>query len=126
MNFKDVKVGMQVLVYGNREDMATVISLSNDGDELVECKWPSGRTFLEEADEMQPYDPEEEQRAVEAAQRSLDESVSVFEQAFFLLQQAETTARSVGISLRNDDYFNVSKLNQVVEKNGWSSSSIWC
>jgi len=125
MNIEDVKVGLQVIPEGSRYDLSTIASMPN-AEGYVTCQYPSGKSYQVHVDDLDLYDAAVEKEAILDAQNQLNQSTQLFEKAFAMLQMARATAESVHHDLSNRDHFDVSALDEVIDKNGWSSSSIWC
>lgn len=125
MDAKDVVVGLQVIPEGSREDLATVVDLP-DQEGYVLCKYPSGNSHEVHVDDLDLYDEAAEKAAKVEAQEQINQSAVLFEQAFAMLQKARETAEAAHLSIRYTRDFNTDTLVNVVERNGWESSSIWC
>lgn len=113
-----------VIPEGSREDLCKVVSEADSGGWVL-CQFKGGGTHRFHVDDLEPYDAEAEAQAKKLAQEQLDKATYLFEAAFEQLQQARATAEKANLFL-GQYYFDVKKLDELVEKNGWSSSSIWC
>lgn len=125
MDVKDVVVGLQVIPEGSREDLSTVVDLP-DQEGYVLCRYPSGNAHEVHVDDLDVYDEAAEKAAKVEAQEQINQSVVLFEQAFAMLQKACETAEAAHLSISSTRDFDISTLVDVVERNGGSSSSIWC
>lgn len=125
MKFEDCKVGMVVVINNYIEDLGTITHLNTDM-ESVTVQYLTGGTYTYYDEDLEPYDEPKVKAAVVASQSALDEATSLFEQAFAKLQEARKTAEDNDLYIHNKKHFNYSKLEDVIESNGWNASGLWC
>lgn len=123
-----IKLGDKVIVYGNRNEIAQVVD--DHGSDEFSCQYlnaqglPAGQSFRVDVEEMEFYDPEfEEQRRVKL-QAHIDDATNAFEKAFEAL--GKLMKETGGDYIPTEDSLDLSKLEEVIEKAGWSSSSLYC
>lgn len=132
MKAEDCKLGMQVIPEGERDSKAVVVELPDaHGDVVVEWYHGTGyaRKHTFHVDDLEALDLEADKKLAEKVQEKLDLATSAFEKAFLALQEARKTADEGGIdihSLQCERLISSNKLEGVMERHGWSSSSLWC
>jgi hypothetical protein len=102
-----------------------------DEDE-IHVKWDHDDvTSRHDPSEIAPYDPEGDKAKAIKTQAKIDEASHSLEAAFKALREAN--ALELGsddyegaYALKGNPYLDLSKLEDVVESNGWSTSSLYC
>lgn len=138
MNFT-YEVGMQVCSREEKGFKGTVVKIEDDN---IQVQW----AFYDKPDwcdnnEIMPDTVEAHAQMAELTkkvQAKVDEATVAFEAAFKAWRQANALQRSgkenVGNdafeggawALRNNEDLDLSKFEEVVEANGWSTSSLYC
>jgi hypothetical protein len=126
----------------NREGSDTGEVVDVDGDE-VRVHWDSNDTISWcESRHILPDTPEAEQRLADfnaLIQTNIDEATSLLDQAFKkwrLANAMESEGTDTpgsdseyfegAYALRSNEDLDLSKFEEVVERNGWSTSSLYC
>ena len=129
MKAEDIKLGMEVFVDGDRCYTAIVKSLP-DEQGCVEIKWRStSKTDNFSCRYLSAVDPAQDKKAAAEIQKRLDEAATNFELAFLAFQEAQEIAASYTIQihqLKDAGLLSIKGLEDVLDNNGWRSSSLWC
>ena len=125
------EVGMRVRDRWDREYLGEVTEVVDEDE--IHVKWDRGDNGIGRHDsgEIAPFDPEGDNARAIITQAKIDEATHSLEAAFKALREAN--ALELGsddyegaYALKGNPYLDLSKLEDVVESNGWSSSSIYC
>lgn len=132
MQAQDIKIGMEVLLNGDRWEKATVQSLPDENGSVKIERHFMKKTQTISCTKLSLADPEagEADKYIAAqVQAKLDLAKSNFEQAFLAFQEAQEIARKYGSSVSEMSYYKIASLKDlegVLETNGWNSSSLMC
>ncbi len=125
-------VDMRVRDRYDRSYLGTVTEVVDEDE--IHVKWDSGDTGRYDPCEIAPYDPEEDKRRAIRAQNKVNEATSALESAFRLWQEAqeeysgsaEEYGTGIAYEMRRDPNMDLKAFEEVVESNGWSTSSLYC
>lgn len=96
-------------------------------DGRLKVKWNYGNTNHVEADEVQAIDEEADKKLAAAMQTRIDKAAAAFEVAFEALRGIRDDRDRGHLSaFEEEELIDLSKLHDVIDGNGWSSSSIYC
>jgi hypothetical protein len=123
------EVGMRVRDRWQRDWLGKVVEVVDEDE--IHVEWDEGDISRHDPSEIAPYDPEGDKAKAIKTQAKIDEATHSLEAAFKALREANT------LELGNDDYegayalkgnpyLDLSKLEEAVESNGWSTSSLYC
>jgi hypothetical protein len=132
MKAEDIKIGMEAIPENDMGSMGVIRSLPDENGEVKlvwyeRTKYEDSRLFHH--DDLEYPNPEKDRAIADQMQVKIDQAKDAFEQAFKALQELEAIAHTVqmGLSeLKYDDLITVHELEDTLERNGWSSSSLWC
>src|SRR5258708_25382067 len=119
--------GAQVRDLYDRSHQGQVLT-PTDSDGIVEVRWDDGTIYTVDGDELRVVDPAAEAKMVQDVQAKLDEATSAFESAFKAFQDAkDLVVDDSGLyDLQDESLIDLSKLEDTINKNGWSVSSLYC
>ncbi len=119
--------GAQVRDLYDRSHQGQVLT-PTDTDGMVEVRWDDGTISTVDGDELRVVDPAAEAKMVQDVQAKLDEATSAFESAFKAFQDAkDLVVDDSGLyDLQDESLIDLSKLEDTINKNGWSVSSLYC
>jgi len=125
------KVGDEVRFRYNFGCKGKVVEIDADDNEVTKVKFPNDHADWYDTEELRLADLVAEQALKERVQAKIDEAVAAFETAFEKLEElnAATNNQEGGTLYRLrelSDLVDVSKLDEVFDKRGWSSSSLYC
>ena len=126
----EYKVGMRVRDRYDRQYLGEVVEVV--GDDLILVRWDNEPQEFGRHDpyEISPFDPQGDKIAAQKAQIKVDEACDHLEEAFKAWQEAQeiivghsdegaaTELEPAGV--------DVSKFEGIVERVGWSTSSLYC
>ena len=124
------EVGMRVRDRWDRKYLGEVTEVVDEDE--IHVKWDHGsRVQRHDPSEIAPYDPEGDKTRTAQTQAKIDEATHSLEAAFKALREAN--ALELGsddydgaYALKGNDDLDLSKLEEAIENNGWSTSSIYC
>jgi hypothetical protein len=130
MNYK-YEVGMRVRDHYDRKYLGTVAEVVDEDEIHVKWDGEPERVGRHDPSEIRPYDPQGDKAMLVKLQAKVDEAAASLEAGFKALREANA------LELGSDDYegayalrgvpgLDLSKLEDVVESNGWSTSSLYC
>ena len=129
MKFK-YEVGMRVRDHYDYKYLGSVVEIVDEYE--IHVKWDHDDIISRhDPDEIRPYDPQGDKEKLAQLQAKVNEATASLESAFKALREANA------LELGHDDYegayalrgvpgLDLSKLEEVVESNGWSTSSLYC
>lgn len=133
------KVGDKVFSPGDRFYIGEVVDVEVNGQPpypsknniLFHVKWDNDNTYTYEEEELRLVDPEAEQALRANLALRIKAMTSRFEQAFNMWQEIQDLANDFGdaiSSFEDDPELGplMKNFESIVEKGGWSSSSIYC
>jgi hypothetical protein len=133
MNFT-YEVGMPVCLRGNKGFKGVVTEV--DGEYDVKVSWDDDDKVGEwsEVSEMMPDTPEvhaQLEEMAKKAQAKVDEAASLLESAFKAWREAQTIytgydGQGSAYQMRQDGLVILSKFEGIINREGWSTSSIYC
>ncbi len=124
MKPEQVVIGMTVRMPGDC-DKCVVKSLP-DADDNIEVKYSwHNANYKYHVDEFEIVDLEAEKQLATELQYKVNLATSAFEQAFALLRELKELDNTHGM-MRDSDLLDLSGLVDVIDSNGWSSSSLYC
>jgi len=128
------EVGMRIRAR-NEDDISGEVVEVIDNDE-VRVRWDyDGHVSWAEVREIMPDTPEAHAQMAELTkqvQTKVDEATTLLDQAFkawfeaAALQAGREVDSSDAYYLRGNPDLDLSKFEEVVERNGWSTSSLYC
>lgn len=132
MNFT-YKVGDQVCSRTETDKIGVVEELLDDvGDELrvnwndIGSRWTEARDILPDTDEARQQLAD----TYKQVQAKVDEATSALDMAFKAFREAASLIAGHDDAepyyLRHNKDIDLSKFEEVVERNGWSTSSLYC
>lgn len=130
MSYK-YEVGMRVRDYYDRKYLGKVVEIVREDEIMIEWDGAPGEPNRHDPHEIRPYDPQGDKELLVKLQAKVDEATASLEAAFKALREANA------LELGHDDYegayalrgvpgLDLSKLEEVVDSNGWSTSSLYC
>lgn len=131
MNPKDIKIGSEVYLVGDRCSTYKVVS-SPDQDGMVELAYKRANSTILDShhvEDLELIDLEKDQKVAKKIQTRLNSARYAFEKAFFQLQEAAKIAdvNEVDIQTFADlKLLSILELEKTIDDNGWRSSSLWC
>lgn len=129
----EYQVGTRVRDRYDRDYLGTVVEVVDEDE--IHVKWDGEPEEISRLDpyEIAPYDPEEDKRRAIRAQNKVNEATSALETAFRLWQEAQEEysgdaehGTEYAYDMKRDPNMDLSKFEEVVEANGWSTSSLYC
>jgi hypothetical protein len=140
MSLFKYEAGMRVR---NREGSDAGVIADVDSDDEVQVTWDSnGVTRWCETRYLMPDTPDAAQRLADLnalIQANIDEATSLLDQAFKKWRKAnamemegtdnpgpDSNYFEGAYALRSNEDLDLSKFEEVVERNGWSTSSLYC
>lgn len=127
MNIEDIKIDMKVYTHNDKSSIYSIksIDLSNNTVEAVNISGTYQNKF--HIEDIKYYDFNAENSILETVQVKIDEATSLFDQAFEKFKEAIDFAESnEHYSFRSSEFIDLSDLENVIQSNGWSTSSLWC
>jgi hypothetical protein len=123
------EVGMRVRDRWDRKYLGEVTKVVDEDE--IHVKWDHSTISRHDPSEIAPYDPEGDKARAIITQAKIDEATHSLEAAFKALREAN--ALELGsddyegaYALHGNDDLDLSKLEDVVNRNGWSTSSLYC
>jgi hypothetical protein len=124
------QVGMRVRDRWDRKYLGEVVEVVDEDE--IRVKWDHDDVISRhDPSEIAPYDPDGDNAKAIIIQAKIDEATHSLEAAFKALREAN--ALELGsddyegaYALKGNPYLDLSKLEDVVESNGWSTSSLYC
>jgi hypothetical protein len=126
------KPGVKVRHPYDRENIGVVVAnrLGEhvEEDEEVTVQWDGDLYDVESIYELRVVDPEHDHTVAERIQAKIRETETAFEIAFKAWQEVQDMANedSDMYTLKSSGLIDVSSLENLVEANGWSVSSMHC
>lgn len=132
MKAEECKIGLVVHSAGDRDSLYTIRSMPDSNDK-VKVSWETyqytDNTTQLHLNELTCFDVEADKVLGKQIQEKLDQATDAFEKAFQALSAAQEIASKNKVDfymLRDDNLVDASKLEKMVDSNGWRSSSLWC
>lgn len=130
------EVGMRIRVRNRKEEKGEIAEVEDDNEVRVLWDYDKGQgpRWCETRDII-PDTTEAEQQLAEMTkqiQAKVDEAATLLEQAFkawfeaAALEAGREVDSSDAYYLRGNPDLDLSKFEEVVERNGWSTSSLYC
>lgn len=130
----DFKVGDEVYECGDRYGEHYLISAEADSNGYVDITDMNGNPIRDDEnrlyhkDDLMLFDAEAQAKAA-AIVKEIAVAIDSFKEAFEALRAAEDAANKLDYSipeLRYEKLVDFSELENLIEENGWSSSSLYC
>lgn len=120
----DFKVGDKVRYNCDfyTESQGTLLTIEDDEGE-VQWRNRIGRVGF---DEICLANSEEDAKLAKQVQDKLDEAKSAFEKAFEAFNAAQELSGECLYSMSDAQLINLGPLEEVIERSGWSASSLYC
>jgi hypothetical protein len=128
MEAKDVVVGMKVYLDGDRFSRVTVKSEPNPNG-FVNIKYSGGSTHQVHHDHISLIDEEDDKKIVADVQLNIDKVTAALEIAFDILCSTNECLHHYGsslVSMSDEKLLDLTKMEEIVEKIGWRSSTLYC
>ena len=126
MKFEDCKIGLDVYVLGNKSYKGKIKTLPDINGKVV-VEFPnSGDKYCHY--DLSPVDCAADKKLSIKAQAKINQAKSFFEKAFEAMQELHALVdnNSSLRDLQEEGVISLKELEQVVEKFGWSTSSLYC
>lgn len=125
------KAGMTVRVSYDRTRTGTIIPYipeEYEGEDVMSVAWSDGEISVVDVLELRIVDTENDALVAEQIQAKIREAETAFETAFKAWQEVQDLASKDSdlYVLRSSGLIDLSKLEDIINTGGWSTSSMYC
>lgn len=128
----EYKAGMRVRDRYDRDYLGEVIEVVEEDEIHIRWDTEPDRIQRHAPCEIRPYDPGTDKVIAQQTQAKIDEAATLLEAAFKAWRNAQEIYTGSDVDegtaseFLHDPSISVAKFEEVIENNGWSTSSLYC